>query len=283
MPVPYGEFLKRTRYQGSAVSSYSPAVRDFGNVKHRVQYNPQFMDDVEKPEEGTGLESQDQSAQSPASDQGAGTAETSPVSDEQAGSRTVSVLGREYDLSNPDQTQELVEDYDRLGRMYTPLSQKLSELEKIVQRGRAAAAWEYSDLGYDPESEPVTVKQFNEILSREKEDMRMEADLQRLASQYHGGDGRPKFDRGKVLTFCLQNGIANPEHGYLLQNRAALEEWGLRQAKAAPQAPPSSGGEGAPRGPQPKKRVFGATEEGQVSLRDAMLETLEQSSPTITG
>ena len=63
----------------------------------------------------------------------------------------------------------------------------------------------------------------------------------------------------------------------------ALKEFDLRQVKSAPSAPPSSGGEGGPRLPQPKRRAIGTPKEDEIALRDAILETLEHETPTATA
>lgn len=195
---------------------------------------------------------------------------------------TVTLLGREYDLSKPDQVQELVKDYDRLGRQYAPLTQRLADLEAMLKDVQQNSSPDFSD--------PETVEYLRKLgfvhreeLSQEKEDQALENTLKSLENTYSGKDGRPKFDRRAVLEFCIQNGISNPEYGYKIMNWDALKEWELRQAKSAPAAPPSSGGEGGPRQPQPKRRVFGPPGEDEVSLREAMLETLEQSASTPTA
>ena len=218
---------------------------------------------------------------------------------------TVSLLGREYDLSKPDQVRELAKDYDRLGRQYAPLTQQLAQLEQMLESKKsqpqpnlADPEVEYiSKLGfpyYDEKGELVyrnrktgelvyPNRQLMEEEMQKKEDNMLEGNIQELTKTYDGKDGRPKFDRSRVLEFCVQNGISNPEYGYKLMNYDALREYDLRQAKTAPVAPPSSGSGGGQREPQPKKRVFNPSGDGQVSLRDAMIETLEQGTPTLTA
>lgn len=196
---------------------------------------------------------------------------------------TVSLLGREYNLSSIDQVRELAKDYDRLGRNYTLTTQQLAQLERSFQEKQAVAP--------EPNlADPETVEYLRKLgfvhreeLTQKEEDSILENNLQKLTESYDGRDGKPRFDRERVLEFCIQNGIASPEYGYKLMNYDALREFDLRQVKSAPSAPPSSGGEGGPRLPQPKKRAIGIPKEDEIALRDAMLETLEHETPTITA
>ena len=196
---------------------------------------------------------------------------------------TVSLLGREYNLSSIDQVRELAKDYDRLGRNYTLTTQQLAQLERSFQEKQAVAP--------EPNlADPETVEYLRKLgfvhreeQTQKEEDSILENNLQKLTESYDGRDGKPRFDRERVLEFCIQNGIASPEYGYKLMNYDALREFDLRQVKSAPSAPPSSGGEGGPRLPQPKKRAIGIPKEDEIALRDAMLETLEHETPTITA
>ena len=196
---------------------------------------------------------------------------------------TVSLLGREYNLSSIDQVRELAKDYDRLGRNYTLTTQQLSQLEKSFQEKQTAAP--------EPGSaDPETVEYLRKLgfvhreeQTQKEEDSILENNLQKLTESYDGRDGKPRFDRERVLEFCIQNGIASPEYGYKLMNYDALREWEIRQMKKAPIAPPSSGGEGSPRQPEPRKRAIGVPGEGEIALRDAMFETFEHETRGITA
>ena len=196
---------------------------------------------------------------------------------------TVSLLGREYNLSSIDQVRELAKDYDRLGRNYTLTTQQLAQLERSFQEKQAVAP--------EPNlADPETVEYLRKLgfvhreeQTQKEEDSILENNLQKLTESYDGRDGKPRFDRERVLEFCIQNGIASPEYGYKLMNYDALKEFDLRQAKSAPSAPPSSGGEGGPRLPQHKRRAIGVPKEDEIALREAMLETLEHETPTITA
>jgi hypothetical protein len=194
---------------------------------------------------------------------------------------TVSILGREYDLSKPDQVQELAKDYERLGRMYAPLLQQVRELSQRLQElqqppSRETAGGDIDEITKRYLKEKLGVVTRDE-LERMKEDEALEDYLQALEYTYDGSDGRPKFDRKKVLEFCIQHGISNPEDGYKLLHYDELVDWYLRQKQQAPKPPPSAQGK-VQREIKPKRRVFGVptNPEEEVSLREAMLETLEE-------
>jgi len=205
---------------------------------------------------------------------------------------TVSILGREYDLSKADQVQELAKDYERLGKMYAPLLQQVRELSQKLQelQGTAKPAGETQDIDeitkqYLREklgvvTQDIIDKILEEKLRQIEEDRRLEEYLQALEAEYDGSDGRPKFEREKVLEFCIKYGIPNPEWGYKLMYEKELKEWELRQQKKAQTPPPSSEGK-VKREIKPKRRVFGpvTNPEEEVSLRDAILETLEEETP----
>jgi len=57
----------------------------------------------------------------------------------------------------------------------------------------------------------------NDIKKHNKEtntDKEIEAMLRNLEKKYDGSNGLPKFNRKKVLKFCLDNRILDPEVGY---------------------------------------------------------------------
>lgn len=242
---------------------------------------------IEETIESSGQELGTQSQESDKETSSAETSETgvgAPVEP-----KTVNVSGREYNLSDIDQALELANDYDRLGREYTRRTQQLAELEKIVQGNKEQPKTDFSDPETVDYLRKLGFVHNEELLKKEKELLDKEADkamedmLQELAQSYDGKDGRPKFDRNRVLDFCINRGLSNPEDGYKLMNWDAIKEWELRKVKSAPSAPPSSGGEGGAREPNPKKRVFGQANENEISLRKAMEETFEQNIPTHTA
>jgi hypothetical protein len=254
---------------------------------NRVQQNKN-MEEKNKESQSQVSDEQPKGGQ-PSEGQGAGTAGETAASGAQKPLGTVSVLGREYNLATPEGIQALSRDYDRLGRQYAPLTQQLAELEMQIRSVKEQpASPDLSDpetveylrkLGYAKEDE--IVEKVLKRISNDREDEMLALKLQELEKTYDGKDGRPKFDRMAVIDYCLE--APKLEDAYRSLNWDALKEWELRNAKKAPTAPPSSGGEGGPRQPQPKKRVFGPTGEGQVSIRDAILETLEQEAPKATA
>lgn len=199
-------------------------------------------------------------------------------------SATVEVLGRVYDLSNPDQVRELAKDYDRIGRNYAPLLQQVREIQAKLQ--------EFQKKEPEKEEEDIDEATLNYLkkaisklgvvtvdeLKQKEEDDRLENYLQSLEAEYDGSDGLPKFDRKEVLEYCVQHGISDPLAGYRLLNFEKILETKLREVQQTKTPPPSVKSTGEKRIPTPKKRVFGVpSSEEEISLREAIEETLEEA------
>lgn len=226
--------------------------------------------------------SQEETSQEVSSEQPVTEGEKKEVAGE-ASPATVEVLGRQYDLSKPDQVQELIKDYDRLGRMYSPLLQQVRELQTQLQ-----ALHEKEEAKPEEEIDETTLNYLKKaieklnVVTEEKlrqveEERRLEDYLSSLEAEYDGSNGLPKFDRAKVLEFCVQNGISDPLAGYKLMYFDQLVEAKLRQAGQTKTPPPSVPSAGERRIPQPKKRVFGIpSSDGEISLREAIEETLNE-------
>jgi len=194
----------------------------------------------------------------------------------------VTLLGRQYDLSKPDQVQELAKDYDRLGRQYAPLVQQLQELQARLEQQQKPQV---------PESinDPETVEYLRKLgfvskqeLEQMREEEKLEEYLTALESEYDGSDGRPKFDRIAVLDFCVRNGIANPEAGYKLLYEKELEEWRLKNLHKGSTPPPVVKGTSGAKIPKPKKVTLRAPEsEEEIDLRTAIENTINETTPRI--
>jgi hypothetical protein len=194
----------------------------------------------------------------------------------------VTLLGRQYDLSKPDQVQELAKDYDRLGRQYAPLVQQLQELQARLEQQHKPQV---------PESinDPETVEYLRKLgfvskqeLEQMREEEKLEEYLTALESEYDGSDGRPKFDRIAVLDFCVRNGIANPEAGYKLLYEKELEEWRLKNLQKGSTPPPVVKGTSGAKIPKPKKVTLKTPEsEEEIDLRTAIENTINETTPRI--
>lgn len=92
----------------------------------------------------------------------------------------------------------------------------------------------------DPQAEQVkqTLKQYGFMakedvdaeLKKLREDTALERRLSSLESNYSGKDGRPKFDRSKVVEFAINHQIADPEVAYKAMHEKELIDWHIRQA-----------------------------------------------------
>ena len=70
-----------------------------------------------------------------------------------------------------------------------------------------------------------------EAQEKQKEDDRaLQQTIKDLSTKYHGKDGRPKFDKNKVLEFASQNLIGNLEMAYKQMHEAELLDFALKQA-----------------------------------------------------
>jgi len=191
----------------------------------------------------------------------------------------VTLLGRQYDLSKPDQVQELAKDYDRLGRQYAPLVQQLQEFQAKQKQPQIS----------EQVNDPETVEYLRKLgfvskqeLEQMREEERLEEYLTTLESEYDGSDGRPKFDRIAVLKFCVDNGIANPEAGYKLLYEKELEEWRIKNLQKGSTPPPAVKGTSGANIPKPKKVTLRTPEsEEEIDLRTAIENTINEATPRI--
>jgi len=249
-----------------------------------------FDDELESSVQGQEVESEENTSQ-----------ETTPVTDEGSEATTeeqkvaspetvVTLLGRQYDLSKPDQVQELVKDYDRLGRQYAPLVQQVQELQARLNQLQSnqtpqqqVAAQDITDpetLNYLRQLGFITKDEMNQILQQQKEEEQLETYLTSLEAEYDGSDGRPKFNRQEVLQFCVNNGIADPLAGYKLLHEKELNEWTLKNLSKGPTPPPVTKGTRGANIPKPKKITLGSpNSEEEVDLRTALEADLENETP----
>lgn len=132
--------------------------------------------------------------------------------------------------------------YDRFAEVIqskNELSQRLSELEKRIELSQQAPQ---AQIPPNPE-EQVVKQQLDKYLKEmgyvskqeleEKEaDQKLEQKIESLSSKYNGKDGRPKFDRSKVLNYAADHLIGDIEVAYEQLNKAALIDYEVKQAIA---------------------------------------------------
>jgi hypothetical protein len=252
----------------------------------------QFDDELESSTQG-----QEEVSQKPTEETASATGEgKEEVTEEKTTSSpetVVTLLGRQYDLSKPDQVQELAKDYDRLGRQYSPLVQqvqglqaRLNQLQSNQTPQQQVTAQNITDpetLNYLRQLGFITKEEFNQALQQKEEENRLEDYLTTLETEYDGSDGKPKFNRQEVLQFCVNTGIADPEAGYKLLYEKELNEWNLKNVSKGPTPPPVTKGTSGANIPKPKKITLGAPQnEEEVDLRTAMEQTLGEESPRIS-
>lgn len=91
----------------------------------------------------------------------------------------------------------------------------------------------------------ITREEQEAELRRRDEDSRVERELDALTTKYNGSDGRPKFDRKKILEYAIENGIANAEVAYKAMNEKALTDWAIQQAVTKTRGVKTEGSDGS--------------------------------------
>jgi transposase len=69
-----------------------------------------------------------------------------------------------------------------------------------------------------------------EELEAKEADKQLENDMKSLSDKYSGKDGRPKFERDKVLQYAADNLIGNLEIAYKQMHEAELLDYAIKQA-----------------------------------------------------
>lgn len=91
----------------------------------------------------------------------------------------------------------------------------------------------------------ITREEQEAELQRREQDSRVERELDSLSTKYNGKDGRPKFDRAKVLQYAVDNGIANAEVAYKAMHEQQLTDWAIQQAVTKTRGVKTEGSDGS--------------------------------------
>lgn len=91
----------------------------------------------------------------------------------------------------------------------------------------------------------TTREEMDRELAQREQDARIDRELTQLESKFSGSDGRPKFDRNKVLDYAIQNGIANPEIAYKAMHEKEIMDWAVKQAVTKTQGVKTEGSDGS--------------------------------------
>lgn len=76
----------------------------------------------------------------------------------------------------------------------------------------------------------VSKDEVEETLKRQREDDALRQELDRLEGKLDGKDGRPKFDRDKVVKYALDKQIGDLETAYEKLNQKAIIDWHVKNA-----------------------------------------------------
>lgn len=110
------------------------------------------------------------------------------------------------------------------------LEKRLAELESktVAPTGqpdnKEAIRGAIKEMGFMPKEE------VQEMLRQKDDDDALKQELTRLESKYDGSDGKPKFDKSKVVRFALDKQIGDPEAAYKILHEKALVDWQIKQA-----------------------------------------------------
>lgn len=182
-----------------------------------------------------------------------------------------------------EQAQELVEsgktlkqfkeqypeiDINEMPKAFTQARQKLAELEKLNKKpvGELSDAQqkrkqEIQDFFSDPDVKEEFDKLQTEKEKQLREDLSFQETIKSLEAEFDGSDGRPKFDKMKVLKYGQDNNIFNPRSAYKEMHEDALDEWKVSQ-KLAKRRPTTTferrggGGAKAPANAKPAPTSF---------------------------
>jgi hypothetical protein len=82
-------------------------------------------------------------------------------------------------------------------------------------------------------------------LEQQDADRKLDGEINKLADKYNGKDGRPKFERSKVLDYASKNLIGNLEVAYKAMNEASLMDWAIKQASGKTAGVKTEGSDGS--------------------------------------
>lgn len=91
----------------------------------------------------------------------------------------------------------------------------------------------------------VSQEEINATLKQRDEDARVDRELSQLESKYDGSDGKPKFNRAKVLQYAIENGIGNAEIAYKSLHDTELTDWAIQQAVTKTRGVKTEGSDGS--------------------------------------
>lgn len=118
-----------------------------------------------------------------------------------------------------DQVKELRGELKSLKseREQSPTSQPQTQQEKAIRD-------QLKGMGF------VSADEVEAKLEQREQDLALQREVSQLESKYDGKDGRPKFDKDKVLNFALEKQIGDLDAAYNELHRQKLIDWHVKQA-----------------------------------------------------
>lgn len=129
--------------------------------------------------------------------------------------------------------------YDRFQEVINSKNELKAEIDQIKSQ-IAQREPEASKAPENPQEE-IIKKQLNtylkdlgyvskQELEQKEADRQLEQSIKDLEGRYNGKDGRPKFEKTKILEFANSKMIGDLEAAYKLMNEAALTDFAIKQA-----------------------------------------------------
>lgn len=134
--------------------------------------------------------------------------------------------------------------YSRFEEVNTGFRQSQETIEKLKQEVESIRSAQNAVNAPAPDPQQQAIKQQLEAmgfvtkeqqqaeLKRQREDANVQAELTQLESKFDGKDGRPKFDRKKVISYAIENNLGNLEVAYKQLHEPDLISWHVQQALA---------------------------------------------------
>lgn len=160
-----------------------------------------------------------------------------------------------------EQLEQYKKQLEEIQSKQTPQSPPNPQEEIVKQQFKKVA----DELGYVSRDE----------LQRQKEDEAVRQELSNLESKYSGADGRPKFDRQKIVKFALNKQIGDLEAAYKIMHEQELMNWAISNAANKSKGVPSekSDGSGAQSGDSNEELMAAYRKGDRNALKKRLMRT----------
>lgn len=127
-------------------------------------------------------------------------------------------------------------DFKELPRSFTQTRQELADLKggkkdgsKDLPPDEAKRVEEIERFFADPLVQQKLIEVSDKKAKELSEDLQFQKVLESLEAEFDGSDGRPKFNRAKVLEHGKKINVFNPRVAYKDLHEKELEEWAINQ------------------------------------------------------